>query len=134
MEKLAQRFTKQELTNIITNSHNQVAARKTLQSVLKEEPEQREVSDENDFSPDPSKMQEIRERVYAQPTELCLSMHRQLLKILGAPTRQLFYDLIEQFYLSLKRFEDEIKEELEEVESLSQKNSTHMKKMLEDSY
>lgn len=40
------------MANIITNSHNQVEARRILKRVLTEEPVKSE-SDENDFSPDP---------------------------------------------------------------------------------
>lgn len=56
MEKLASKFTKQEMANIIENCHNPVEARKILNRVLIEDQE-KSVSEENDFSPDPQKLQ-----------------------------------------------------------------------------
>ena len=45
MEKLAKKFTKQQITHIINNSNNKVEARKTLSLALSEEEDDINVSE-----------------------------------------------------------------------------------------
>ena len=56
MNKLASKLTKQEITEIITNSHNRMEANKTLSLILRDEDAKSMVSDEHDFSPNGDKI------------------------------------------------------------------------------
>lgn len=57
MNKLASKLTKQEITEIITNSHNRIEANKLLSNILREDDAKSMVSDEHDFSPNGEKIQ-----------------------------------------------------------------------------